>query len=462
MKRLGSLLIGAALAYVAGVVSLSAADKPNIVIILADDMGYGDLGCYGHPSIRTPNLDRMAAEGLRFTDFNAAQSYCTPSRAALLTGRLAVRSGLGGRPGPGLHVLYSKDQGGLPTNEVTIARALKPLGYRTACIGKWHLGHLQEFLPTNHGFDYFYGLPYSNDMDPLNAKVGKADVDGSTPDFRHFDIPLMRNTQVIERPADQTTLTKRYTEEAIQFIVANKQKPFFLYFAHTFPHVPLFASEKFKGRSARGLYGDAVEELDWSVGEILETLRREKLEGNTLVFFTSDNGPWLQKRFNGGSGGLFHEGKGCTWEGGYRVPAIARWPGKIKPGVTYELAGGMDLFNTCLAVAGAAVPADVPLDGVDMSPILFGDGKSKRDTFFYYLGDEAFAVRKGPYKAHFITHPSYNKDEPEKHIPPLLYNVQEDPSEQFDIAAKHPKIVAELTKIYEDHRATITRGKLQY
>jgi arylsulfatase A-like enzyme len=275
-------------------------------------------------------------------------------------------------------------------------------------------------------------------------------------------VPLLRDTEVIERPADQTTLTRRYTEEASRFIKANKQGPFLVYFAHTFPHVPLFASEQFKGKSSRGLYGDAVEELDWSVGKVLATLREEKLEKSTLVFFTSDNGPWLQKKFNGGSAGLLRDGKGGTWEGGYRVPAIARWPGRIRPGVTREMASGMDLFNTCLGLAGVEVPKDRPIDGVDMAFILFAQGKSKRDVHFYYLGDEPFAVRKGAFKAHFITHESYSKKEPEKHNPPLLYNLLEDPSEQLDVAVEHPELVQELTNIFEQHRTTITRGKLQF
>ncbi|MDB6029029.1 MAG: sulfatase, partial [Verrucomicrobiales bacterium] len=241
----------------------AAPQHPNIVIILADDLGYGDLGCYGSPSILTPNLDRMAAEGLRFTEFYAGACLCTPSRAALLTGRLAIRTGMAG--GPGRHVLYPNNEGGLPPSEITIPRALKAQGYVTGAIGKWHLGHTLEHLPTSHGFDSFYGLPYSNDMDPINKKVREPDSNGQNPDWHHFNVPLMRGTNILERPADQTKLTQRYTEEAIRFIKENKKKPFFLYLAHTFPHVPLFASEKFKGKSARGLYGDTVEELDWSV-----------------------------------------------------------------------------------------------------------------------------------------------------------------------------------------------------
>ncbi len=449
----------AALLLAVGPSPVQAAKQPNIIIILADDMGYGDLGCYGHPSMHTPNLDRMAAEGLRFTDFYCGQSLCTPSRAALLTGRLAVRSGMAG--GPGRHVLYPKDKGGLPNEEITIAQALKAKGYTTEAIGKWHVGSQPELLPIHRGFDSFFGLPYSNDMDTPSARIRNVNSMSRHPDFHPFNVPLMRDTQVIERPADQTTLTKRYTAEAIRFIKANKRKPFFLYFAHTFPHVPLFASENFLGKSLRGLYGDTVEEEDWSVGQVLETLRKEKLDHRTLVFFTSDNGPWLIRKWNGGSSGPLRDGKGGTWEGGYRVPGIAFWPGKIKPGITHEIASALDLFPTCLKLAGAEVPTDRPYDGVDMTPVLFG-GKSLHDTVFYYYGDQLYAVRKGPFKAHFITHDGYSKAAPENHNPPLLFNIPEDVAEQFDVAADHPEVVAELTRIYEQHRATVTHGKLQY
>jgi arylsulfatase A len=437
-----------------------AADQPNIIIILADDMGYGDLGCYGHPSIRTPNLDRMAGEGLRFTDFYAGACLCTPSRAGLMTGRLAVRSGMAG--GPGRHVLYPNNKGGLPDEEMTIPELLKTKGYTTIAIGKWHLGDLPDYLPTRRGFDSFFGLPYSNDMDTPNPKARNENSMSKHPDFTKFNIPLMQGTNIIERPANQYTLTRRYTGQAVEFIQTHKQKPFFLYFAHTFPHVPLFASQNFQNKSLRGLYGDTVEELDWSVGQVLETLRHEKLEKNTLVIFTSDNGPWLIRKWNGGSSGLLKDGKGGTWEGGYRVPAIARWPGKIKPGVTHEMASGLDVFETCAALTKAELPKDRALDGVDLSPILFGKGKSNRDVHFYYYGDQCFAVRKGPYKAHFITHDGYSKEKPMVHNPPLLFNLPEDPSENFDVAAEHPEVVTEITKIWEEHKNSVTHGKLQY
>ncbi len=438
-----------------------AADKaPNIIIILADDLGYGDLGCYGHPSIRTPHLDRMAAEGMRFTDFYAGSCYCTPSRAALLTGRFPIRSGMSGARGR--HVLYPNHQGGMPADEITLPEALKTKGYATCAIGKWHLGDLPGYLPTDHGFDTFLGLPYSNDSDNITPKVRNTDSLSQNPDFRNFNVPLFRGTNIVERPVDQNTLTQRYTEEAIRFMEENKKQPFFIYFAHTFPHVPLFASEEFKGKSRRGRYGDTVEELDTSVGKVLNWLKKEKLENNTFVFFTSDNGPWIQRQQNGGSTGLFRDGKGGAWEGGYRVPAIAHWPGKIRVGVNHELANAMDLFSTALNLAKVEQPKDRVMDGVDLTPMLFGKKQSVRDTQFLYYADLLCAVRKGNFKAHFITHDGYSKDEPERHDPPLLFNVAEDPSERFDLASQHPNVVAELKQIAEDHRSKMIPGKSQY
>ncbi len=259
----------------------SRGDIPNVVILFADDLGYGDLGVYGHPTIRTPNLDRMAAEGMKFTQFYVGASVCTPSRAALLTGRLPLRSGM---VNDRFRVIFPPSEGGLPESEITLAEALKTKGYATACIGKWHLGHRPEHLPTNQGFDQYFGLPYSNDMSPA-LTPGSANR-GDPP------LPLLRGTETIEEEPDQRELTRRYTEEAIQFIRDNKDRPFFLYLPHTFPHVPLFASDAFEGKSPRGLYGDVVEELDWSTGQILTTLRDLGLAENTFVFFTSDNGPW--------------------------------------------------------------------------------------------------------------------------------------------------------------------------
>ncbi|PYJ06775.1 MAG: arylsulfatase [Verrucomicrobia bacterium] len=442
----------------------AAAKPPNLVIILADDLGYGDLGCYGHPTIHTPNLDRMAAEGMRFTDFYVAACVCTPSRAALLTGRLPIRNGMAGSEKR--RVLFGNSTGGLPPEEITIASALKSKGYATACIGKWHLGHLPQFLPTAHRFDCYYGLRWSNDMEPAE-KIPKNASASLNPDPKWWNASLMRGDKVIEQPTDLSTLTRRYTEEAVKFVEQNKTKPFFLYFAHTYPHVPLFASTKFKGTSPRGLYGDVVEELDWSVGKVFETLRREKLAGNTFVFFTSDNGPWLNKGLVGGSAGPLFEGKGSAWEGGMREPGIAWWPGKIKPAVTtHELACSMDLFNTCLNLAGAPIPSDRTMDGVDLAPILFNAGPSRRDTMIYYRGDELFALRKGPFKAHFHTAPGYaSPGHPmlfEKHDPPLLFQLAHDPGEKVNIARDHPDVLAEIQREVEKHQAGLQPARAQY
>ncbi len=417
----------------------AAGALPNFVILYADDLGYGDLGCYGHPTIRTPELDRMAREGLRFTQFYSAAEVCTPSRAALLTGRYPVRSGM---CSDNRRVLFPDSTGGLPAEEVTLAEALKAKGYRTACVGKWHLGHLPQCLPMRQGFDVYFGLPYSNDMGSKER--------GYPP------VPLLRGEQVVEQPAVQETLTPRYTEEAVKFIKENREGPFFLYLPYTYPHVPLHASEAFRGKSARGLYGDVVEELDQSVGAILQAIRDLRLAEKTLVFFSSDNGPWLTQNERGGSAGLLRGGKGSTWEGGMREPGIAWWPSRIPAGaVTRELGSTLDLFTTCLALAGAEPPRDRLLDGVDLSPVLFGTGKSPREVFFYYRGTCLMAARKGPWKAHFITQPGYGGKGPEKHDPPLLFHLEHDPSERFDVSKEHPEVIQAILGEVERHRQAL-------
>lgn len=431
----------------------AAAQPPNIIIILADDLGYGDLSCYGHPSIRTPHLDRMAAEGMRFTDFYVAASVCTPSRAGLLTGRLPIRSGMAGTPERSVAMTYST--GGLPTNEITIAGALKTKGYATACIGKWHLGHLPEFLPTRHGFDEFLGVRFANNMEiARDVRRPKMPIASLNPQREWWRMALLRNEEIIEEDADPHVLTPRYTEAAKEFIKRNKRQPFFLFLAHTYPHAPLFASKKFQRRSAGGLYGDVVEELDWSVGQVLDALRKEGIAENTFVFFTSDNGPWLSQV--GGSAGLLREGKATIWEGGVRVPAIAWWPGKIKAGVVNrELASGLDLFNTSLSLAGISVPSDRIIDGVDMTPMLLGKGPGQRDNVLYYHFDRLCAVRKGQYKLHFA---NYLRELPA----PLLYHLGHDPGEKFDVALKHPELIAELLKEAEKHRENLIPGTPQF
>ncbi len=424
--------------------------SPNFIIIFADDMGYGDVGVYGHPTIKTPNLDKMAYEGQKWTNFYVAAPVCTPSRAGLLTGKLPIRTGMCSEK---RRVLFPDSKGGLPTKEITIASALKSSGYATACIGKWHLGHLPQFSPNKHGFDYYFGIPYSNDMDRID---GPDYMEACTmPKVDYFNVPLIRNSEIIERPADQTTITKRYTQEAINFIKQNKGKPFFLYLAHSMPHVPLFRSKEFENKSLRGIYGDVIEELDWSVGEIITTLKQNGLDNNTLVVFTSDNGPWLIFQNHGGNAGLLRGGKGGTYEGGMREPSILWWPGKIKPGVVMDLATTMDLLPTFCSLANIDLPNDEIFDGFDISPVMFGTGSDIRDVVFYYRGTQVFAIRKGAYKAHFITQPEYGSKIKTIQYPPLLYNLNVDPSEKFNIAEEHPEVIAEIKKILDEHMSTL-------
>lgn len=458
LQSMNPVRILAALVFVILAVGGFAAERPNIVIIYADDLGWGDLGCYGNPNIRTPNLDRMGAEGMRFTDFYSTAEVCTPSRAALLTGRYPVRSGMAHSQ---RRVLLNKAVGGLPREEITLAELLKGKGYATAIVGKWHLGHLPQHLPTNHGFDSFFGMPYSNDMLPaIGSPQGRQRTFEEKNEY--WATPLFRGTNVVEHQPQQRELTGRYTEEALKIIRENRKRPFFLYLAHTFPHVPLFASEKFRGKSRAGLYGDVIEELDWSVGEVLKALRAEGLEKKTLVVFSSDNGPWLIYNQHGGSTGPLREGKGSTWEGGFRVPGIAWWPGRIKAGQTeHRMATTMDLFVTCAKLAGAEVPKDREIDGLDISPILFGRGKVEREPFFYYRGTELYAVRIGMWKAHFVTQPGYGPEPAVKHDPPLLFHLGEDVGEKFNVATNQPAVLAQVKEAVERHRANLKMAPSQ-
>jgi arylsulfatase A len=423
-----------------------AAPPPNVILVVADDLGWGDLAAYGHPTIRTPHLDRMAGEGQRWTTFYAAAPYCTPSRAGLLTGRLPVRSGMASEVRT---VLYADSKGGLPASEVTIADLLKRHGYATAVIGKWHLGHLPAYLPPRHGFDLYFGIPYSNDMD---AVADSPATRIEHPKSEYFNVPLYRDGEVVERPARQETITRRYIEESIRFIRANRDRPFFLYLAHTMPHVPLFAGEKFAGRSPRGAYGDVVEEIDAGMGQLLETLAELGLDRRTLVIFTSDNGPWRSQYGLGGSAGPLRDGKGTTFEGGVRVPAIFWWPGTVVPGVVREMGSLLDVLPTLAAVAGAPRPAGRGLDGYDLSPVLRGRGPSPRRTYFYYRSATLQAVRSGPYKLHFFTRPDGNEEPPRPVDPPWLFDLDQDPGEQYDIAAERPDVVAELRRLAGEHR----------
>jgi arylsulfatase A len=400
--------------------------SPNIVFIYVDDMGYGDLGTFGAKAIKTPHLDRMAAEGMKLTSFYSVAPVCTPSRAALLTGRYAARMGI-----ENLHlsnVLTFQDKTGLPTNETTIATALKARGYATAAIGKWHLGHLAPHRPIDHGFEYYFGIPYSNDMQPSMLK---------------------RMDNIIEQPVKQETLTLRYTEEATRFIEQHKAKPFFLYLPHNMPHIPLFASEKFKGKSAGGLYGDVVEELDWSVGEVLATLKRLGLDKNTIVFFASDNGPWYQ-----GSPGPLRGRKGWTYDGGVRVPGIVRWPGKIKAGtVSDEPLATIDIFPTLMALTGDANGSKLPLDGKSAVNFLLGKEKASPGNLYLFFDKEFLqTARFGKWKIHVARWDvqRYQAGATNQHnltlSTPELFDTSVDIGESYNQAARYPEVVADLQK----------------
>jgi len=428
--------------------------KPNFVVILTDDQGYGDLSCYGSTRVKTPNLDRMAAEGMKFTDFYVAAPVCTPTRSALMTGCYPRRIGLH------RHVLFPNSKKGLNPREITIAELLKRQGYATTCVGKWHLGYQRKFLPTRQGFDSYYGIPFSNDMwlppnmsyakgahlpSDLDAEKRKAGVRARN------EVPLMRNEEVIEYPTDQATLTERYTEEAIKFIKANKDRPFFLYLPHTMPHYPLHVSKRFKGKSKARLFGDVIECLDWSAGQILRTLKELDIDDNTLVFFTSDNGPAA------GSAGPLRGRKGSTWEGGMREPAICRWPGKVPAGaVCSELATIMDLLPTFAGLAGTKAPTDRVIDGRDIWPLISGraGAKTPHEAFFYHTAHgQLAAVRSGKWKLHIkvpVQRRRRRKGEAPKPQPPpkppavALYDLEADIGETKSVADEHGDVVKRL------------------
>jgi len=419
INRRDFLKLGTAAAYAHPVLNaMAAARPPNVVMILCDDLGYGDLGCYGS-KIRTPNLDRLAAEGARFTHFLSANPVCSPSRAALMTGRYPTRVGIP-------RVLFPKDTTGIPDSETTIAQVLKAKSYKTMAVGKWHLGHLPQFLPTAHGFDEYFGIPYSNDMSPR---------------------PLMHNTETLEEPAKLETLTPRYTEQAVRFIEKSKDSPFFLYMPHTYPHIPLAASERFRGKSPLGLYGDVVEEVDWSVGQVLETLKKHGLESNTLVMFSSDNGPWFQ-----GSPGGLRGRKGMTYEGGVREPFLARFPGRIPRGrVCHGLASMMDIMPTVAKLCGVPLPKN-PLDGIDIWPLITGQKEElEREAILYFDNINMQCARWGRWKLHVTRYNSMAYSPAPAggrfNLPlrqPELYDLRIDPEEGYDVAPEHPDVVAQI------------------
>jgi arylsulfatase len=398
--------------------ALAATRPPNIIMIFCDDLGYGDLGCYGS-NLRTPNLDRMASEGMRFTHFLSANPVCSPSRAALMTGRYPTRVGVP-------RVLNPMDTTGLPDSEVTLAQLLKARNYKTMCIGKWHLGHLAQYLPTTRGFDEYFGIPYSNDMNPR---------------------VLLHNTEVVEQTATLETLTPRYTEHALRFIQQSKDSPFFLYFAHTYPHIPLAASPRFRGKSPAGLYGDVIEEVDWSVGEVLSALKKHGLDNNTLVMFSSDNGPWFQ-----GSPGKLRGRKGMTYEGGVREPFLARFPGRIPKGrVCPGLGSLMDVLPTVARLCDVPLPKN-PVDGIDLWPLLTGQKQElEREALLYFDNIQVQCARLGRWKLHIARYNSatWSPAPPggRLNLPlqnPELYDLVNDPDESYDVAVEHPEVVKDI------------------
>ena len=464
------MLARLALAFFGALAVAALAEKPNVVFILADDLGYGDLGCYGAKDIRTPNLDRLAREGTRFTDFYVAQPVCTASRAALFTGCYSNRVGMAG-------ALNHTSATGLHPAEQLLSELFKAQGYATAIHGKWHLGHRPPFLPTRRGFDEWAGLPYSNDNGPLHPVTRGIPA-----------LPWYENERVAELDPDQSQFTRRITERAVGFIERNKDSPFFLYVPHIMPHVPISASASFQGASARGLYGDVVEELDWSVGEIMAALRKHGLDDRTLVFFASDNGPFLSYGEHAGSAGPLREGKLTTFEGGVRVPCLVRWPGRVPAQrVNGEMASTMDWYVSLAKLIDAKLPA-AKVDGVDLTPLLLGKtGAKGREVFWYYSGDELQAVRQGDWKLH-LPHeylvvaaepgrggkPSnYDRLQPEsielsgirgiasrhgyrvEKIGLALYDLRHDPGETNDLAAHRPEIVERLQRVAAAARADL-------
>ncbi len=452
----------AALAMPALMSSCSRSGRlPNFVVIFTDDQGYGDVGCYGARDFETPDLDRMAANGIRFTDFYVSQAVCSASRASLLTGCYANRIGIRG-------ALMPRARVGISDREMTIAEVLKQKDYSCGIFGKWHLGHHRKFLPLQHGFDEYFGLPYSNDMWP-NDYHGNPVSEGNK--SVHPPLPLIDGNEKVGEVLtmeDQDTLTTLYTERAVAFIEKHRNEPFFLYVPHSMPHTPLGVSDRFRGKSEQGRYGDVMMEIDWSVGQIIRTLEKYSLDRNTLVVFTSDNGPWLNFGSHAGSAGPLREGKGTSWEGGQRVPCIMQWPGHIPAGIECsKIATTMDLLPAFAAIAGAPLPAQT-IDGVNILPLLEGDQNANpRDHLFYYYthskGYQLQAVRQGKWKLHLPHNYRTLGVRPTRQdglsVPYQqastgleLYDLENDKGETLDVADRYPEAVKRLQELAETAR----------
>lgn len=405
-------------------------EQPNIILVYCDDMGYGDLGITGHPHIKTPNLDQMALEGVRFTNYYSASPASTASRYSILTGRYPARSGFD-------WVLDPKSPIGIHPEELTVAELLKKQGYKTAIYGKWHLGSTKkEYLPLQNGFDEYVGFPYSNDMIPPHYQ----------------DIALLSGNDTLELNPDQSKLTKLYTDKTISFIKRHKKSPFFVYIPYAMPHVPLYPGKAFAGKSKRGAYGDVIEEIDWAVGQILEAVKREGIEKNTLIWFISDNGPWVLKNERGGSAGLFRDGKGSTWEGGVRVPCIAYWPGQLETQVNEEIVTAMDVFSTNVWLGGAKISPERAIDGRNIARYLgYSNVVEKEKLPYFYFGksNELMAVRHGKWKLHIKTYSQLGIDYFRGQLP-LLFDLETDPSEKYNLADKNPMVVKELISLIEN------------
>jgi arylsulfatase A len=446
MNFFSVLLLCSLMIFVASPAAAAPTETPNIIVIFADDMGYADIGPFGAEGYETPNLEAMAEQGMKFTNFLVGQSVCSPSRTSLMTGCYPIRVGVRGNFSP-------RSVTGINPDEMMLPEVVKQRGYATAMYGKWHLGHKKPFLPIKQGFDEWFGMPYSNDMWPYHPD----------PRYDFPDLPLMEGEKILGYNTDQTQLTTDYTHRAVQFIEQHKDEPFLIYLAHAMPHVPLFVSDKYKNTTERGLFGDVVSEIDWSVGQILATLKRLNIDEQTLVIFTSDNGPWLLYGDHGGSAGPFREGKGTMFEGGFRVPCIMRWPGTIPAGrECTELAATMDILPTVAGIVDAPLPPK-KIDGLDILPLMTGKpgATTPHDVYYYYGGANLRGVRSGKWKLMFAQR--YNVPDPPgqggrhgergaRSLELSLFDLESDIGETTNVADQHPDVVARLQNLAEETR----------